>query len=188
MSDRRKSILTGSTPVSNHPCSLQGLCSNMSQALQHFELNMWHGWYTVHYKTFTFHVSHGFLHGFLDCQATGLFFRRWHTVPKNLVDGFYVAISEVADLWEGFTLRSDASNEFSCCCRWHQWFSKRGSLAGTVTCIWCLQGPTTSCEELPTVLLSEYSSGAPFWLNIARPLVAFSTMFPSNSKVQDIAS
>ena len=45
-------ILTGSTPVSNHPCSLQGLCSNMSQALHHFELNMWHGWYTVH-KTFT---------------------------------------------------------------------------------------------------------------------------------------
>ena len=35
-------ILTGSTPVSNHPCSLQGLCSNMSQALHHFELNMWH--------------------------------------------------------------------------------------------------------------------------------------------------
>lgn len=136
-----------------------------------------------------FHASHGFLHGFLDCgQATGRFWEMAHCA-LHLVDDFYVArISEVADLWEGFTLRSDASNEFSCCCSWQAWFSKRGSLAGTVTCIWCLQGPTTSCEELPTVLLSEYSSGAPFWLNVARPLVAFSTMFPSNSKVQDITS
>ena len=89
-------------------------------------------------------------------------YSRWRRRALHLVDGFYVArISEVADFWEGVTLRSDASNEFSCC-SWQAWFSKRGSLAGTVTCIWCLQGPTTSCEELPTVLLSEYSSGAPF--------------------------